>query len=84
MRLDNYYDCGAGYYKPEQETFQGGSGAGCVNTVFNGSIVKRMERGELKKVLVLATGALLNKDTPLQKESIPGVSHAFVAECEEL
>ena len=84
VRLDNYYDCGAGYYKPEQETFQGGSGAGCVNTVFNGSIVKRMERGELKKVLVLATGALLNKDTPLQKESIPGVSHAFVAECEEL
>ena len=52
--------------------------------MFNGSIVKRMERGELKKVLVLATGALLNKDTPLQKESIPGVSHAFVAECEEL
>ena len=84
VSLDNYYDCGAGYYKPEQETFQGGSGAGCVNTVFNGSIVKRMERGELKKVLVLATGALLNKDTPLQKESIPGVSHAFVAECEEL
>ena len=84
VRLDNYYDCGAGYYKPEQETFQGGSGAGCVNTVFNGSIVKRMERGELKKVLVLATGALLNKDTPLQKESIPGVSHPFVAVCEEL
>lgn len=80
---ESYTDCGAAFFKPEQETFQGGSGAGCVNTVFNGYIAKRMERGELKKILVLATGALLNKDTPLQKETIPGVSHAFVAECEE-
>lgn len=80
---ESYTDCGAAFFKPEQETFQGGSGAGCVNTVFNGYIAKRMERGELKKILVLATGALLSKDTPLQKETIPGVSHAFVAECEE-
>lgn len=75
-----YDDCGALYFKPEQETFQGGSGAGCVSTFFNGVIVKRLERGELRRVLVLATGALLNKDTPLQRETIPGVSHAFVAE----
>lgn len=80
---ESYTDCGAAYFKPEQETFQGGSGAGCVNTVFNGYIAKRLECGELRKVLVLATGALLNKDTPLQKETIPGVSHAFVAESEE-
>ena len=79
-----YDDCGAAYYKAEQETFQGGSGAGCVNTVFNAHIIKRIERGELRRVLVLATGALLNKDTPLQKETIPGVSHAFTVECEEL
>ena len=78
-----YADCGAGYYAPKQETYQGGSGAGCVNTVFNGMIAKRMERGELRRVLVLATGALLSKDTPLQKETIPGVSHAFVAVSEE-
>ena len=80
----NHLDCGALFYKPEQETFQGGSGAGCVNTVFNSYIVKRLESGEWKRVLVLATGALLNKDTPLQKETIPGVSHAFVAESEPL
>ena len=80
---ESYTDCGAAYFKPEQETFQGGSGAGCVNTVFNGYIAKRLECGELRKVLVLATGALPNKDTPLQKETIPGVSHAFVAESEE-
>ena len=39
-----------------------------------------MQRGELKRVLVVPTGALLNKDTPLQKETIPGVSHAITFE----
>lgn len=84
ITLPNYYmDCGASYFKPEQKTFQGGSGAGCVNTVFNGYILKKMRMGELKRVLIVPTGALLNKDTPLQKETIPGVAHAFTLEAEE-
>ena len=29
-------------------------------------------------------GALLNKDTPLQKETIPSISHAFVVETEKI
>lgn len=77
-----YADCGASYFTAEQKTFQGGSGAGCVNTAFNGYILKKMQRGELKRVLLVPTGALLNKDTPLQKETIPGVSHAVVLEAE--
>lgn len=80
---DYYMDTGASYFLPEQKTFQGGSGAGCVNTAFNGYILKRLQRGELKRVLVVPTGALLNKDTPLQKETIPGVAHAFTVESEE-
>ncbi len=79
----SYIDCGASYYAAEQKTFQGGSGTGCVNTAFNSYILKRLQRGELKRVLVVPTGALLNKDTPLQKETIPGIAHAFVAESEE-
>lgn len=81
---DYYMDTGASYFLPEQKTFQGGSGAGCVNTVFNSYILKRLQRGELKRVLVVPTGALLNKDTPLQKETIPGIAHAFTVESEEL
>ena len=77
-----YMDTGASYFTPEQKTFQGGSGAGCVNTAFNSYILKRMQRGELKRVLVVPTGALLNKDTPLQKETIPGIAHAFTVESE--
>lgn len=81
-----YMDCGASYFVPEQKTYQGGSGAGCVNTVFNSYILKKMQRGELKRVLIVPTGALLNKDTPLQKETIPGIAHAVTLEavkCEE-
>lgn len=85
VELPPYYmDCGASYFLPEQKTFQGGSGAGCVNTVFNSYILKKMRIGELKRVLIVPTGALLNKDTPLQKETIPGVAHAFTLEAVEI
>lgn len=79
---DTYMDCGASYFKPEQRSYQGGSGAGCVNTVFNGYVLNKLENGTLNKILVVPTGALLSKDTPLQKETIPGISHAFVVETE--
>ncbi|MBR4800095.1 MAG: stage V sporulation protein AD [Clostridia bacterium] len=84
LKLPNWYmDCGASYYLPEQKTFQGGSGAGCVNTAFNSYILKKLQKGELSKVIVVATGALLNKDTPLQKETIPGIAHLFSIEIEK-
>ena len=81
---DTYTDCGASYFAPEQKTFQGGSGTGCVNTAFNGYILKKLQRGEYKRILVVPTGALLNKDTPLQNETIPGIAHAFVVESEPM
>lgn len=81
---ETYTDCGASYFTPEQKTYQGGSGTGCVNTVFNGYILKKLQYGELKRILVVPTGALLNKDTPLQKETIPGIAHAFVVESEAI
>lgn len=85
INLPYYYiDCGASYYKAEQKTFQGGSGAGCVNTVVNGYILKKMRMGKLKRVLIVPTGALLNKDTPLQKETIPGIAHAITLESVEI
>ena len=75
-----YSDCGGMIFLPEQKTFQGGSGAGCSNVVFNGYIYKQMLAGKYKKVLLVPTGALLNKDSPLQKQSIPGIAHAVSIE----
>ena len=43
-------------------------------------IYELMKKGELKKVLLVPTGALLNKDSPLQKQSIPGIAHAVAIE----
>ena len=77
---ENYSDCGAMIYTKNQHTLQGGSGAGASASVLNSYVIKKMEKGEYKKVLFMATGALLSPLTTLQGESIPGVSHAVVLE----
>jgi len=81
---DYYEDCGAVYFKEEQKCVQGGSGAGCSSTAFCSHFLNKLMRGELKKVLLVPTGALLNKDTPLQKETIPSIAHAVAFESFEI
>ena len=38
-------------------------------------ILPRLERGTQKRLLFLATGALMSQTTFLQKESIPAIAH---------
>ena len=38
--------------------------------------LKEMKKGKYKRILVAATGALMNPLTVLQGESIPTISHA--------
>ena len=74
---DNYNDCGVLIFnRAAQDVGQGGSGAACSSTVFNGYVYKKMLRGEYKKVLLVPTGALCSKTSVLQGESIPGIAHA--------
>ena len=73
-------DCGALIYADEQKDMQGGSGAGCLAVVFASYIYKEMCAGNMKKVLLVPTGALLSKDSSLQGESIPGIAHAVALE----
>ena len=68
------------YDRDRQEVFSGGSGTGCLPAVLYSLIRKQMLDGELKKVLVVATGALLNPIIMSQKETIPGIAHAVVLE----
>ena len=74
----NYCDCGQMYYKREQKTLCGGSGAGCCATVFNSYILQKMKKKELNKVLFLPTGALLSATSTQQGDTIPCVCHAVV------
>jgi stage V sporulation protein AD len=73
----NYTDCGVMIFdKEKQDTHSGGSGCGCVASVFCGYIYKMLQKKEYKKVLLIATGALMNSTSSQQGESIPGIAHA--------
>ncbi|GAB6990725.1 stage V sporulation protein AD [Paenibacillus pini] len=77
-------DCGLLIYDREKQKYvnAGGSGCGCSAAVTYSHIMKRMIKGELKKVLVVATGALLSPLSYQQGESIPCIAHAVALEME--
>ena len=77
---DRLKDCGAMIYKSDNENFQGGSGAGCSASVINSYVYKKLKDKSLKKVLFIATGALLSTLTTQQGDSIPCVAHAVCLE----
>ena len=73
----NYSDCGIKIFDGvEQDTHAGGSGCACAAVVFNGYIYKEIIKGNLNRVLLVATGALHSPISTLQGESIPGIAHA--------
>ena len=76
----NYGDCGQMIFSNNQKVFQGGSGCGCVASVFNSYVIKRLKSGDLKKVLVVATGALMNTLSSQQGDSIPCIAHLIELE----
>lgn len=77
---DKFVDCGMLIYKQDQEVFSGGSGCGCSATTTYGHFLNRMRRGELKKILIVATGALMSPMSYQQKETIPCIAHAVSIE----
>lgn len=76
----NHLDCGKSIFGDDKSVVCGGSGCGCASVVLASHLLPRIERGELKRILVLATGALLSPVTSLQGESIPAIAHAVVIE----
>ena len=60
----------------------GASGCACSAVVTYGHFYNKLCRGELKRILVVATGALLSPLSYQQKESIPCVAHAVAIEQE--
>lgn len=78
ISIDNHVDCGEMIYNMSEEEFQGGSGAGCGAVVFNSYFYKKLLAGEIKKMIFVATGALLSTVSTQQGESIPGISHGVV------
>lgn len=78
---NNYNDCGVLIFdKENQDTHSGGSGCACCGTVFSGYFFKQLKERKIKKMLLIATGALMNSTTSQQGESIPGIAHAISIE----
>lgn len=77
---EKFQDCGLLIYKEDQPVQAGASGAGCSAAVLYGHIMKEMMKGTYKKILVVATGALLSPLTYQQSESIPCIAHAVAIE----
>ena len=77
----NYNDCGVMIFdKSSQDTHSGGSGCACCASVFSGYWFKQLKTKKVKKLLLIATGALMNSTTSQQGESIPGIAHAISIE----
>ena len=76
----NHVDCGEIIYNVLEDEFQGGSGAGCSAIVLNSYLHAKMMAGTLKRILFVATGALLSTVSSGQGESIPCIAHAVTLE----
>ncbi|OUM99565.1 MAG: stage V sporulation protein AD [Paenibacillaceae bacterium ZCTH02-B3] len=79
----HFTDCGLLIYDFEKQKVQAGaSGCGCSAVVTYGHLLKRMRRGEIRRMLIVATGALLSPISYQQGESIPCIAHAVAIEAE--
>lgn len=77
------FDCGCEIFEARQDTHAGGSGCGCAASMLCAHILPELASGRLRRVLFMATGALLSPTATMQGESIPGVAHAVALEHRE-
>lgn len=79
---DNYNDCGVMLYDLERqkEVLAGGSGPVCSALVNFGYVYNEMKKKKLKRVLLVATGALFSPTLLYQKENINSIAHAISLE----
>ena len=83
VRLCHHRDCGCLLYDRErQDAHAGASGCGCSAAVLAAHFLPMLASGEMKKILFLSTGALMNPQSIAQGESIYGVAPAILLEAE--
>lgn len=77
-------DCGKEIFDTinDRDVNSGGSGCGCIASVFSGYFYQKMKEQKINKVLLVATGALMSPISINQGESIPSIAHAVAIENE--
>ena len=84
IELKNYDDCGSMIYDIEkQPVYAGASGPACAPLVTYGYVFDKMYKKEIKRVLLVATGALMNTTMVNNKSTIPSIAHAISMEVVE-
>ena len=80
--LSNYNDCGVMLYdlESQKEVHAGGSGPVCSALVNFGYVHKMLQIKKLKRVLLIATGALFSPTIIHQGENIYSIAHAISLE----
>lgn len=83
--IDNYNDCGLLLYdlNNQKEVKAGGSGPVCSALVNYSYILDLLRKKKVKKVLLIATGALFSPTFVYQKKDILSISHAVSLEAVE-
>ncbi|HLR41572.1 MAG TPA: stage V sporulation protein AD [Virgibacillus sp.] len=77
---EQYVDCGLAIYREDQPVLAGGSGSACSAVATYGHFLNLLKKGEINRMLVVATGALHSPLSVNQKDSIPGIAHAVSIE----
>lgn len=74
-------DCGKMIFDCErQNTKSGGSGCGCAAAVFTAYIYEMMKSLKIRRLLFVATGALISPVMVKQNEDLLGIAHALSVE----
>lgn len=78
----NYNDCGVMLYDldEQEECLAGGSGPVCSCLVNYSFIFKKLKEKEIKKVLIVPTGAMYSPTTLFQGQNILSIAHAISLE----
>ena len=80
---EKHIDCGSIVYDLEtQDVNCGGSGCGCIASVFSSYLYQKLQKKEFNKILLVATGALMSPISSGQGETIPSIAHAVAIENE--
>ena len=79
---NNYNDCGVMLYdfERQEEVNAGGSGPVCSALVNFSFVFEQLKKKKLKRVLLIATGALFSPTMVYQKENIKSIAHAISLE----
>lgn len=79
--MNNYDDAASMIFDIDrQSVYAGGSGPACLPLVAYSYVMDLMKKGKIKRVLLVATGALMSPSMVNEKQTIPSIAHAISLE----